>query len=302
MLIDLFKKQKKITRREIAAHKQSEAQEEMLKKSYRRNNNLNTRHAASPLESSERLAAHDLVKKRRTIASRLFFAMIGLISIVILLFQMTISISILTPDPKSALDKSRYAKIMDEYYGARPAERFRFFLNDQDLANLFLDKAPEVKNIRVEGLAITSSSVKLTFRRPVAQWVTGNKVYFVDEDGVTFEKNYFSEPTVTIKDEASLPVDGKKEVINRQSLSFLGQAVASLSRDNFKVTEVILPADTVRQIWFKVNDSSYYIKMTVDRGADAQVEQAVKTIRSLGNMVNGLSYIDVRVNQRSFYR
>ncbi len=298
----LNKRKKPTTRREVAAYRQSGMHENLVQQSYRRNNNLNTRHTASPLESSERLATHELVKKRRRITRSLFFAIVAFVIIVILLFQMTISMSILTSDAKSASGKAGYMKIMEEYYSAQPIERFRFFLNHQNLANFFLEKAPEVKSVRVEGLALASSSVKLIFRQPVAQWIAGDKTYFVDENGVTFEKNYFTEPRVTIKDESSLPVDGGKEVINRQFLSFLGQAVAALSQNNLNVSEVVLPANTVRQIWFKVNNGNYYIKMTIDRAAGAQVGQAVKTINSLGVLVNRLAYIDVRVDQRSFYK
>ena len=75
---------------------------------------------------------------------------VGLAIIVFLLFQLTIDISIQTPDMKSSNSSKKYVAALNEYYSAHPAERFRFFLNNNDLKQFFLQKAPEVKNIRIE--------------------------------------------------------------------------------------------------------------------------------------------------------
>ena len=146
------------------------------------------------------------------------------------------------------------------------------------------------------------SSDKLTFRQPIAQWSSGNKVYFVDDGGVTFEQNYFNPPTVAVRDESGLPTRGGQEVINRQFLSFLGQAVSEFSQHKLKVSEAILPANTVRQVWFKVEGRESQIRMTVDRSARSQVRQAIVTLGYLDKNGQSSGYIDVRVDQRSFYK
>ena len=296
------KSESNLSRREIAARRQAKIYEDLPTQSYRRNRTLNSRQTISPLEASERLEAHELVKKRRSVARRLFMTAVGLAIIVFLLFQLTIDISIQTPDMKSSNSSNKYVAALNEYYSAHPAERFRFFLNNNDLKQFFLQKAPEVKNIRIEGDFLARSAVKLTFRQPVAQWSSGGKVYFVDDGGVTFEQNYFDAPAVAVRDESGLPTRGGQEVINRQFLSFLGQAVSAFSQHNIKVSEVILPASTVRQVWFKVEGRVTQVRMTVDRAAQSQVKQAVITLEYLGKAGNTPEYIDVRVDQRSFYK
>ena len=154
----------------------------------------------------------------------------------------------------------------------------------------------------MEGDFLARSAVKLTFRQPVAQWSSGDKIYFVDDSGVTFEQNYFAAPTVAVHDESGLPTRGGQEVINRQFLSFLGQAVSEFSQHKMNVSEVILPANTVRQVWFKVEGREIQIRMTVDRSAQAQVKQAIATLSYLDNNGAKPGYIDVRVDQRSFYK
>ena len=227
---------------------------------------------------------------------------VSLAIVVFLLFQLTIDISIQTPDMKSSNSSKKYVAALNEYYSAHPAERFRFFLNNNDLKQFFLQKAPEVKNIRIEGDFLVRSAVKLTFRQPVAQWSSGGKVYFVDDGGVTFEQNYFDTPAVAVRDESGLPTRGGQEVINRQFLSFLGQAVSAFAQYKIKVSEATLPASTVRQVWFKVEGRATQVRMTVDRSAQSQVKQAIITLEYLGKTGSAPEYIDVRVDQRSFYK
>ena len=296
------KSESNLSRREIAARRQAKIYEDLPTQSYRRNRTLNSRQTISPLEASERLEAHELVKKRRIVARRLFMTAVGLAIIVFLLFQLTIDISIQTPDMKSSNSSKKYVAALNEYYSAHPAERFRFFLNNNDLKQFFLQKAPEVKNIRIEGDFLARSAVKLTFRQPVAQWSSGGKVYFVDDGGVTFEQNYFDTPAVAVRDESGLPTRGGQEVINRQFLSFLGQAVSAFAQYKIKVSEATLPASTVRQVWFKVEGRATQVRMTVDRSAQSQVKQAIIMLEYLGKTGSVPEYIDVRVDQRSFYK
>lgn len=295
-------KKQSLTRREVVARRRAEVEKDVNTQSYRRNRTLNSRETASPMETSERLETHRLIKRRRKIMRSLLGVACGMVGVLVLLFQLTIYLSLQTPDARSAENAEKYRAVLNEYYTARPAERFRFFLNSNDLKNFFLEKAPEVKTVRIEGNFLAKSTVKLTFRQPVAQWSSAEKVYFVDDSGVTFEQNYFTSPSVAVKDESGIPTESGQEVINRQFLSFLGQAVHAFSQNDITVSGVILPAHTVRQVWFQLEGYPYIVRMTVDRGAMAQVKQAVVTIHQMSNRGEQPSYIDVRVDQRSFYK
>ncbi len=297
-------KKQPLTRREVVARRQADAEKDVNvnTQSYRRNRTLNSRETASPMETSERLETHRLIKRRRKITRSLFGVVCGIVGVLSLLFQLTIYMSIQTPDAQSAKNAEKYEAVLNDYYTTRPAERFRFFLNSNDLTTFFLDKAPEVKTVRIEGNFLAKSTVKLIFRQPVAQWSSGEKTYFVDDSGVTFEQNYFDSPTVSVKDESGIPTESGQEVINRQFLSFLGQAVHAFSQNNIAVSEAVLPAHTVRQVWFRLEGYPSVIRMTVDREAMAQVKQAVITVHQLSNRGERPSYIDVRVDQRSFYK
>ena len=57
------KSDENLSRREIAARRRTENYEDLPAQSYRRNRTLNSRQTSSPLETSERLETHELVKK-----------------------------------------------------------------------------------------------------------------------------------------------------------------------------------------------------------------------------------------------
>ena len=292
------------SRREVAARRQAQlrGEETPSPHSYQRNRILNSRQTATPAETSERLATQKLAEQRRRLTHRLGWVLLGALLVLIVLWQAVVSVTVIAPQALSADDARRYRSVLESYYGERPAERLRFMLDDTSLKGYFLTHAPEVKTVRIESNGIAAAHMKVTFRQPVVQWTSTGTVYFVDDDGVTFERNYFTPPAVTVRDESGVSAVAGQEVINRQFLSFLGQAVSAFKKEQVVVTEVVLPVETVRQVLFQLAGRPYPVKMTIDRGATAQVAEAMKAMRHLDAQGVSPQYIDVRVDQRVFYR
>lgn len=297
-------KSRHLSRRELAVRRQAELSDETtpLPHSYQRNRTLNSRQTSTPAETSERLATHKLADQRRRLIHRLVGVVFAGVIVLMIMGQSVLSVTVISLQAIESEDSRNYVSTLEAYYSKRPAERFRFLTDDESLKAHFLAHSPEVKSVRIEGDRLASARLKLTFRQPVAQWSSAGSTYFVDDDGVTFERNYFAPPSVTVRDESGVPAATGQEVINRQFLSFLGQSVAAFKKEDMVVTETVLPADTVRQVMFQIEGRAYPIRMTIDRGAGAQVAQAVAAIRYIDD--NGMTpqYIDVRVDQRVFYK
>lgn len=253
-------------------------------------------------EVSERSIHHKRQDLQKAFLQRIGMILAALVVLILLSFQLSLVISIQTPDTASGQQAATYKKILIDYYASRPAERFKPFLNQDALHQYFLSHAPEVKTVRIETFGAGMATAKLTFRQPLAQWSSGEKTYFVDESGVTFERNYFAPPKLTVKDQSGAPLSGGQEVVNQRFLSFLGQAVSQFAKNNLSVSEIVLPQDTVRQVLFLIEGKGYAVKMTVDRAAAAQVEQAIKAMRFIDERRLRPEYLDVRVDQRVFYK
>lgn len=291
-------------RRIVAAQRQAElaAEELVAAQAYRRNRILNSRHSATPVEESERTIAHLRADRRKIWRRRLLTTVASVSVIIFLLWHVALGISVQTPDVASAKENARYSQVLSDYFATRPIERLSFFTNHTSLKEFLLRRTPEIKTARLEPGGITVANLKLTFRQPVVQWTSGDKTYFVDTEGITFERNYFSSPSVIVKDESGIPAASGQEVINQRFLSFLGQAVALFREQQIVVTEVSLPPETVRQVVFRFEHKPYAVKMTVDREVGAQVQQALKAMVFMDERKLVPSYLDVRVDQRVFYQ
>lgn len=297
------KSQKDLSRREIIARRRlSEVSESTPHDtgSFRRSRTLSSVRPVS--ESSERQVAWELRTKRRKLLSWLAGSVMAVALLLFLLSQLAATVKVVGPGGSDSRF-GQYAAALDQYFAARPLERLRFMVHQPSLQAFFGEKAPEVQSVRlVSGGELGSALMQVSFRQPTVQWVSGEKKFFVDDLGVTFEKNYFKEPAISVEDKTGIPPELGQEVVNRRFLSFLGQAVSLLRQDGATVSGIILPQDTIRQVEFSIQDKPYRIKMTVDRGVEAQVKEAAHAMKYIDQRSMRPSYIDVRVDQRVFYR
>lgn len=305
----LFSKKKPLTRREVVSQRRLHIEKKQADSiagspSYRRSRTLGAKRAGKKQDSkSERQIVWEIKKQRRKFGAILGVVVVAGLGVIGLLLQLTVNIKVETPDMQSQASADKYIDILDDYYAKRPIERLRFMLDESSLYAYFIDRAPEVKNIRIVGSSqLATSSAQITFRKPTVEWSAVEKTYYVDDTGVTFEKSYFDSPGIVVSDQSGVSPQAGQEVINRRFLSFLGQAVSLLGEANLPASEVILPPNTVRQVEFRLEGKSYLVKMTVDRDVKAQVQQVPYAVKFIDERGLAPEYIDVRVNQQVFYK
>ena len=295
--------QSDLSRREIIARRRLIASQEGAGEREARHSWQKNRTIASPSVGSERQAWHALRVKRR----RLIGALTGVLAsgalIVLVLMQFAGTIRVQTPMPIEHAHTDMYVAVLNDYFTELPFERVRFLTQQEALQAFFSVKAPEVKTVRLAGSSdLATANLQLTFRQPVAQWASGERTYYVDESGVTFERNFFASPSVVVKDESNVQAEAGVEVINRRSLGFLGHVVLGFREHDLTVEEVILPENTLRTMNVRLKDKAPLVQMTVDRDANAQVNEAVKALEYLGATGESPERIIVSVDQKVFYK
>ena len=256
-------------------------------------------------ESSERQVTHTLRAKRRKVVSGLLISLSVIAVLVGLLGQLSATVQVATPSGVTTDQQlqERYAAVFTDYTRTRPLERLRFMVDSTALHAHFLEKVPEVQSVRVvSGDALATSMLELSFRQPVLRWESGGKQYYVDGQGVTFERNYFSEPAISVDDQSGVVPEAGHVVVNRRFLGFLGQVAARFEASGVVVNRVVLPENTVRQVEFGIDGKSYVVRMTVDRGVDEQTDRALKTMSWLDGQGIAPSYVDARVDRKVFYK
>jgi len=240
---------------------------------------------------------------------RLIIVVVSCLALYLIVSQLVASVSVRTTGAAAstvpASVTSTYEKTIDEYYARHPLSRYYPSVDQSNMLVYLQSKHPEIKNI---DLSLTGEFGKaqaaITLRTPVARWILNGKNEYVDGDGVVFSINGFDTPKVTIVDQNNIALSklDKKVITSNRFLVFVGQVVGKFAQEKRTVTRATIPVLTTRQLQVRVSNASYYIKMTIDRGAGEQVEDALRVMRYLSTKGIDADYIDVRVEGKAFYK
>jgi len=255
---------------------------------------------------SPRVQVHHLTSQRRRIFSILLVILMSCAAILLILSNFTASASISLVDVtlSKKIDNALYEKAILDYMNVNPMSRFHFALNQSALTDYVSSKLPEVMSIQQKGLAnLGTTDFVITMRKPIAGWQIGDKQYYVDSKGIPFERNYFATPDVQIVDNSGISLQKTGTAIaSKRFLSFVGRVVSLSKANGYTVTQAILPADTTRQLQVKLKEVNYLVKLSIDRPAGEQVEDMARAVKYFSDRGRNISYIDVRVSGKAFYK
>jgi len=215
---------------------------------------------------SPRSQAHHLALKRRKIGVVFIAVLISGLFIFWLLTQFTASVTISVSDTSLSkkIDNQVYVKAVNDYLGAHPISRLRFALDKNNLRDYLVSTVPEVSDVVEVSLgAIGETNITLSMRRPVAGWTINSKQYFVDQDGVAYDRNYYANPTLQIVDNSGVALEQGEAVASNRFLGFVGRIVALSKQSNYTVVQAIIPSNTVKRSWC----SCSFIDRSSSRGA-----------------------------------
>jgi hypothetical protein len=261
-----------------------------------------TNEAGADLKSP-RVHAHSLAKKRRQLGG-IFLLVLAVAAIFfVLVSQFTAQVIVqATPDPSLQLD-DRYSKAIDTYLADHPAQRWRFFMNANQLSDYLKTAAPEVRAISAQGSAgFGVSRFAIMLRKPIASWNINGKQLYVDESGVPFSRNYFASPSLTVTDRSGIPVLPGQTVASNRFMGFVGQVIGRAKVQGYTVTDIVIPPGMTRQIEVRLDGVGYPIKVSSDRPAGEEVEDMTRAISWMKARQLSPEYLDVRVKGRVFYR
>jgi hypothetical protein len=251
---------------------------------------------------SPRAHAHHLSAHRRMLGT-IFILVVGVICFLLwLIYEFTAVVQV-SPTSGIAIDQPRYVHAINDYFTIHPLERLRVLLNENALTSYLAQVTPEVDSARSGGSAgFATSQFDLVFRRPVVGWLIGTHQYYVDDNGVSFQVNYFDQPTVKIIDQSGVPQTAGTTVASSRFLRFVGQAITLSRANGLTITQAIIPADTTHQIEIIVSGHSYPIKLSLDRPVGEQIEDMQNALKYFDAHNVHPAYIDVRVSGKAYYK
>ena len=252
---------------------------------------------------SSRTHVHHLNAHRRALWSVLLVVMVSAGICIWLLYQFTAKIDIVASDGSLVVQEDRYRDAFDSYFAAHPAERLRFLVNDDALTRHVAQTASEVENIRTSGSSgFATGQFSLTFRKPIAGWLIGTTQYYVDNKGISFQKNYYTQPSVKIVDNSGVPQSAGATIASSRFLRFVGHAVAYAKQNGITIREAIIPVNTTHQIEMVTEGYEYPVKLSLDRPVGEQIEDMQRALSYFDQNNVSPQYIDVRVSGKAYYR
>ncbi len=253
---------------------------------------------------SSRVKGHHLRRHRRRLSTYFMVSIVAAIALGYLFFQV-ISHPTVTTTADRAVDGARFTAAIQQYLAEHPLQRFRFSVDTDELARyLQTHGEPEVAHVSagVDSDGIGGAIFHVIMRHPVVVWDTGSSKLYVDNEGNAFGRSYFSDPGVAVVDETGIQAQDNQVLASNRFLGFIGKAIGDMKSYGYKVTKVVLPQNTTRQIELSLEGVSYPVRFTIDRPSGEQAEDAMRAIRYLTSKDITARYLDVRVSGRAYYR
>jgi cell division septal protein FtsQ len=268
---------------------------------YRRNQTLT---GVVQNNQSPRIKTHHLSIKRRKVLGLFVIVLLSALVVWLLICNFTASVTIKVGGniTNNNIENSIYEKVIQDYFDINPIGRFKFLLDKSSLRSFVVSKLPEVYNIK-QGSSVNLgvTEFNITMRNPVAGWLISDRQYFVDAEGVSFEKNYYDAPSVQIINQSDAIVQSGSAVASQRFLGFVGRVVNQSLLKGYTVTQAILPLNTTRQLEIRTKEGDYLVKLSIDRPVGEQIEDMLRAIKYFTDNGQKPAYIDVRVSGKAFY-
>ncbi len=242
------------------------------------------------------------LSRSRAKTARLLLFSLGMVIAMVVIVTQTIYSPVVVVSGANGVGVDKYTTILADYFKANPVERIKMALNISSINSYIATLAPEIAGIESIATGFRRSEIRLTARRPVVMWESSGKKYYVDALGVPFMINYFADPDVVVDDRSGVSLSSVDRVANDSFISFIGQAVAVANQANLVVKKIVIPPLTTRQIEIYVNDLQFPIKMTTSASVVKQVNDANRSIKYLQERGISPSYLDVRVERKTYYK
>lgn len=255
---------------------------------------------------SPRLHEHSLRKHRRKLSVYLLLTLVAAGSLWYAVSSYITDVAVGTQAAQAVqapLQSERYQALVDRYFSDHPFEHFRFALNERAFNQFLIANAPEVSAASLEPSGkLGEGALSLRLREPVVAWTIKNQQYFVDSDGVAYTTNYFAVPTVVVTDKSGVSADAGV-VASSRLLRFIGRVITLVNQSGIDpVQSVELPANSTRQVDFKLQSHDYVIKAHLDRDPAGQAADIINAVQYVDAKGINPSYLDVRVSSKAYYR
>lgn len=180
-----------------------------------------------------------------------------------------------------------------------------FFLNKDDLTYDLQKKLPLINEVKFDRQLPNVLKVKVKERTPAFVWKSKNRYYYIDPNGYAYlelEKNEAKSSNLTVlEDQANVRVKLGGKVVTASFVDFVNALVVNFTpKIKVKIEEIILPKTTLE---VRVQTSEgWQAYFDTTRSVKVQLNRLSSTLKQITKPREQLKYIDLRLNDRIFYK
>ncbi len=180
-----------------------------------------------------------------------------------------------------------------------------FFLNKADLTYVVKKELPLVDEIEFQRKLPNILKVKIKERNSAFIWQTRNKYYYVDRNGYAYlgisKQEHKDSKLITLKDQAKLDVELGDKVVTSNFVDFIKVLTIDFEpKVKVPIQEIVLPLTTMEIRVITTEGWQAYFDTA--RPANAQIKRLTLVLKQIIKPREQLQYIDLRLNDRVFYK
>ncbi len=151
-------------------------------------------------------------------------------------------------------------------------------------------------------------SVFLSFIIVLFLGAIGALGYFLSDDVMEFIQKYSNEKSTSEKtEEVVLDVEiinEKSDNVSSRTEEYISLLKEDLKEYGYEMLRVVLPSGKMREIDVDIEGVKPYFRINTDRGAGETAEDIDRMVRYINErgLSDGISYVDVRVEGKAFYK
>lgn len=176
------------------------------------------------------------------------------------------------------------------------------FLFDKDSTTRELKKTYALKNLKIKKQYPAKLDVTVDEYILELQWLSGGKYYLIDEKGkAVVERTEKKENIIIVEDKKNVPVEVGKSLVTIEFINFIKYLDKNFSESKGgKITKI-----EINESFNEINvysDLGFYIIFDTTRDPNQELKNLVTTLSSKEVAGKKLSYLDMRVKNKVFYK
>ncbi len=262
-----------------------------------------------PVRTGARFSSAEMVRHRK----RRLPTLIALIIITgSILFSTTVSsqpsISLVSGQAPIYRSLEEYSDAASTILEQKLAYKTKFTINTKEIEDALLEKYPELAAVAIRLPLIGRRPTLIVEQKsPILILTTQVKSFIIDEDGIAISELQLlateaREGLPVVLDQSGLELTIGSQAVTSETVTFVRAVLAQITSQKLSINQLTLPP-FANQLDITLKGTQYYIKTDISGDANLQIGTflAVRD-RLRKDGITPTEYIDVRVEERAFYK